>query len=72
MRKPHIHSNILWVTLSSIINVSISRTRLLIFPHLTSVTLITTSFIEVCATVTDNGPGAREGYLRFLDAYLNK
>ena len=39
------------------------------FPQFNLVTVITTSFIEVCATVTAHGPGVREGSFRFLDAY---
>ena len=69
MRKPIIKYNILWVTLSYLINVYISRTRLFVFYHLTSVTVITTSLIKVCANVLSHGPGAREGSVRFLDAY---
>ena len=37
-------------------------------PHLIWVTVIVTSVFDVCATVTDQGPGVREGSVRFLDA----
>ena len=59
------HSNLLLGTLSYIINVYSSRTRLLFIFSLN----FTTSLIEVCVTVTLHGPGVREVSIPFLDAY---
>ena len=68
IRKPLMHSNLLWGTLSSLVNVSSSRTRLLVFPHLIWVAVVATSLLKVCATVPAQWPGVRECYVRFLDA----
>ena len=68
IRKPLIHSNLLWCTLSYLINIFSSSTRLLVFSHLIWVTVIDTSLFDVCETVTTHGPGVREGSIRFLDA----
>ena len=62
------HFNLLWGTLSSIINLSSSSTRMLVFYHLIWVTVIDTSLLDVWATVPAKGPGVREGYIPFLDA----
>ena len=67
IRKPIIHSNLLWDTLSPLINVSSYRARLLIFYHLTWVAMITTSLFEVWANVPAQETGVREGSVRFLD-----
>ena len=67
IKKPLIHSNILWCNLYSLINVSSSSKRLSP-PHLIWVTVIVTSVFDVCATITDQGTGGREGSVRFLDA----
>ena len=67
MGNPIMHSNLLCGTLSSLIKVYISSTRLLFF-HLTSVTVITTSLLEVYATIPFHRPVLREVYVRFLDA----
>ena len=64
------HYNLLWGTLYSLINVSSSRTRLLVFPHLIWVNVISTYLFNMCATVPAQGPGVREGSVRFLDASL--
>ena len=68
IRKPLMHSNLVWSTLSSLINVSSSRKRLLVFSHLIWVAVIATSLLDVCANITAQGPGVREGSVRFLDA----
>ena len=62
-------SNLLWVNLYFLVNVSSSRTRLLVFYHLILVTVVATSLFDVCDTVTVQGPGVREGSVCFLDAY---
>ena len=67
MRNTLINPNLLCVTLYSFINVYSSSKRLLVLPHLTSVTVITTSLLEVCATVPAHDPGVREGSICFLD-----
>ena len=67
IRKPIMHSNILWDTLSPLINVSSYRVRLLLFYHLTWVAMITTSLFKVCANVPTQETGLREGSVRFLD-----
>ena len=62
------HSNLLWGTLSSLIKVYSYSKILLVISPLTWVTVIYTSLFDVCATVTVQGTGVREGSFRLLDA----
>ena len=58
IRKHVMYSNLLWGNMSSLINVSSYRTRVLVFFHLMCVTLITTYLFEMCDTVpTQETPG---------------